>query len=73
MGVRVRFFIFASQMGVLHSSDRKYFLAWGGMWEACSVHMRRASGEIFGAGMEPNSMVDQAPPSHREEPRSQRA
>ena len=58
-------------MGVLHSSDRKYFLAWGGMWEGRSVQMRRAPGEIFGIGIEPNSMADPALPSHREETESQ--
>lgn len=60
MGVRVRVFIFTNQMGVLHSNDRKYFLAWPGMWEECSVQMRRAPGEIFGNGIKPNGMTEQA-------------
>ena len=39
MGVRVRIFIFTSQMGVLNSRNRKCFLAPGGMWEECSVRV----------------------------------
>lgn len=42
MGLKVRIFIFKNQMGVLGSSKRKHFLAWGGMWEERPGALRTA-------------------------------
>lgn len=59
MGLKVRIFIFKNQMGVLGSSKRKHFLAWGGMWEERPGALRTASGGISAKEVEPGSVVSQ--------------
>lgn len=59
LGLKVRIFIFKNQMGVLDSSKRKHFLAWGGMWEERPGALRTASGGIFVKEVEPGGMDGQ--------------